>query len=135
MERKITFEYHTNSIILHASKCLKLTLKPNIKIVETRQIYNPNFSFAHKLLQFQNIWMQDQLSWTFFSCMTTISRGRPPNVTPSAPVLAFPTAVNLPSSCLLTTGLPHQQALLKFLEVPTKNYFNCSGCNIFTYTV
>ena len=69
---EIEFDEQRKSLIWKPSSSLRLILKPNIKIVETRHVYNPtcsNQSFSDKLLQFQNMWMPDQHSWTFFSCM------------------------------------------------------------------
>ena len=54
------------------SDTLQLTLKKNIKIVETRHFYNPAFTalpFGQKLAKFQNMWIPDQESFNFFSCM------------------------------------------------------------------
>ena len=59
-------------ILWKTSEVLNLTLKKNIKIVETRQFYNPAFvslPIGEKLLKFQNMWEPDQDSSTFFACM------------------------------------------------------------------
>ena len=60
------------TIVWKASKILNLTLKKNIAIVETRQFYSPAFlalPIGEKLSKFQNMWVPDQDSSTFFACM------------------------------------------------------------------
>ena len=61
-----------NEIIWNASKVLKLTLKQNTKIIETRGIYNPSYpsmSVSEKLQLFQSMWKPDHNFFNFFSCM------------------------------------------------------------------
>ena len=51
---------------------LNITLKMNVKIVETRKCYHPEFPtkpIGEKLAIFQNMWVPDQDSFNFFSCM------------------------------------------------------------------
>ena len=67
-----TIDSQTKDIIWNTSKVLKLTLERKIKILETREVYNPLFSslsFSEKLSKFQNMWKPDHASFTFFSCM------------------------------------------------------------------
>ena len=69
---EIMIDQENMKIIWNASDTLKLTLKKNIRIVETRNFYNPAFTalpFRQKLAKFQNMWMPDQQSFNFFSCM------------------------------------------------------------------
>ena len=71
-DSEIIIDHATKKIIWKASEILKLTLKENIRIVETRKFYNPSFSalpFSQKLAKFQNMWKPDQDSYNFFACM------------------------------------------------------------------
>ena len=65
-------EIENKEVVWKASEKLRLKLKPQIKIIETRKYYNPTFeklSFGEKLLLFQNMWKPDHDSYNFFSCM------------------------------------------------------------------
>ena len=69
---EIIIEQETKDVVWNASDSLKLTLKKNVTIVETRDFWNPAFtalSFSQKLAKFQNMWIPDQDSFIFFSCM------------------------------------------------------------------
>ena len=55
---EIETDEQNKKIIWKASKMLNLTLKTNMKIVETRSVYNPTFpalTFGEKLALFQNM--------------------------------------------------------------------------------
>ena len=59
---EIKINSNTQEIIWEASELLKLTLKKNTRIVETRGIFNPIFpcfSLSEKLQTFQNMWISD----------------------------------------------------------------------------
>ena len=67
---EIIIDNQTKEIKWKASEYLKLTLKKNIRIVETREFYNPSFKalpFSQKLLKFQSMWNLDQDSYNFFA--------------------------------------------------------------------
>jgi hypothetical protein len=69
---EIETDEQNKKIIWKASKMLNLTLKTNMKIVETRSVYNPTFpalTFGEKLALFQNMWKPDHDSFNFFTCM------------------------------------------------------------------
>ena len=69
---EIETDEQNKTIIWKASKMLNLTLKTNMKIVETRSVYNPTFpalTFVEKLALFQNMWKPDHDSFNFFTCM------------------------------------------------------------------
>ena len=69
---EIMIDQENMKIIWNASDTLKLTLKKNIRIVETRHFYKPAFKdlpFRQKLAKFQNMRMPDQESFSLFSCM------------------------------------------------------------------
>ena len=69
---EIEIDYATKEIVWKASEILRLTLNKNIRIIETRGIFNPTFpslSFSEKLQKFQNMWKPDHNSFSFFSCM------------------------------------------------------------------
>ena len=68
----IEINQETKKIVWKASEFLNLTLNQNIRIVETRGIFNPGFpplSFNEKLQKFQNMWKPDHNSFSFFCCM------------------------------------------------------------------
>ena len=68
----IYLDEKNKKIIWKASSLLNLTLKSNVKIVETRGFYNPAFpelSFCEKLGVFQNMCEPDHDSFNFFACM------------------------------------------------------------------
>ena len=69
---EIEINCETQEIIWKASELLKLTLKKNTRIIETRGIFNPTFpilSVSEKLQTFQNMWKSDHSSFSFFSVM------------------------------------------------------------------
>ena len=69
---EIIINHETKKIIWKASESLQLTLKENIRIVETREFYNPSFvalPFNQKLAKFQSMWKMDVDSYNFFACM------------------------------------------------------------------
>ena len=71
-DTEIVIDQESMNIIWKASETLKLTLKKNIRIVETRHFYNPAYTalpFRQKLAKFQDMWVLDQESFNFFSCM------------------------------------------------------------------
>ena len=68
----IQIDQQAKTIIWKASTILNLTLKRNVRIVETRNLYNPSFAaltFSEKLAIFQKMWKPDQDSMNFFTCM------------------------------------------------------------------
>ena len=67
---EIVIDQENMKLMWKASDTLQLTLKKNIKIVETRHFYNPAFTalpFRQKLAKFQHMWMPDQES---FNCQS-----------------------------------------------------------------
>ena len=71
-DAEIVIDEDTKTIVWKASSLLNLTLKKNVKIVETRKYYHPEFPtkpISEKLAIFQNMWVPDQDSFNFFSCM------------------------------------------------------------------
>ena len=71
-DAEICIDEIKKDIIWKASDLLKLTLKRNVRVVETRGYYHPEFPikpFSEKLSMFQNMWVPDQDSFNFFSCM------------------------------------------------------------------
>jgi hypothetical protein len=68
----IIINQQAKKIIWKPSTTLNLTLEQNVRIVETRNLYNPSFaalSFSEKLAIFQKMWKPDQDSLNFFTCM------------------------------------------------------------------
>ena len=68
----IIINQQAKKIIWKPSTTLNLTLEQNVRIVETRNLYNPSFaalSFSEKLSIFQKMWKPDQDSLNFFTCM------------------------------------------------------------------
>ena len=69
---EIKIDNEIKDIVWKASDILNLALKKNIRIVETREFYNPSFAvltLGNKLSKFQNMWQPDLDSFTFFACM------------------------------------------------------------------
>jgi hypothetical protein len=69
---EIEINHETKEIVWKASEILNLTLIQNIRIIETRGIFNPGFpslSISEKLQKFQNMWKPDHNCFSFFSCM------------------------------------------------------------------
>ena len=63
---EIEIDTQNKKIIWKASKMLNLTLQTNLKIVETRKLYNPNFpalTFGEKLA----LWKPNHDSFNFFT--------------------------------------------------------------------
>ena len=58
------------NLLWNISPSLKLTLNENVKILDNWDFLNPEFallSLSVKMIQFQNMWVPDQNSATFFS--------------------------------------------------------------------
>ena len=69
---EIKIDNQVKDIVWKASEILNLKLKKRIRIVETKEYYNPSFAalpFIEKLYKFQNMWEPNQDSFTFFYCM------------------------------------------------------------------
>ena len=69
---EIKIDTEIKDIVWKASDNLNLTLKKNIRIVETIEFYNPAFAFltvSQKLSKFQNMWEPIQDSFSFFACV------------------------------------------------------------------
>ena len=69
---EITIDNEIKDIVWKASDILNLALKKNIRVVETREFFNPSFAvltLGNKLSKFQNMWEPNQDSFTFFACV------------------------------------------------------------------
>jgi hypothetical protein len=103
----IQIDQQAKTIIWKASTILNLTLKRNVRIVETRNLYNPSFAaltFSEKLAIFQKMWKPDQDSMNFFTCMHEHLRGTVLNAIISVVDSARPTVDGSHSSSHLAIG-------------------------------
>merc|ERR1712183_386488 len=61
-----------NLNILWNVNSIKIKLKPDAEIIETRQFYNPSYaqsSFGEKIINFQKMWEPSHSSFIVFSCI------------------------------------------------------------------